>query len=151
MRIFVYVFSYQNRERADMNLTEQADDAKRCSDNVNLHVAAAIAQGDLMGVVGKWVAIKLEDGSSPDHNSLYDNKQEAVDHQSNPKLCCYIQIPPDGMPANHAAAFLRISRHPYIDTTAPEHILNPAYYPRFSNLSAAQKRALKKELKRNAN
>lgn len=127
-----------------------SDDAKRCSDNVNLHVAAAIAQGDLMGAVGKWVAIKLDDGSSPDHNALYDTKAQAVEHQSNPKHCCYVQIPPDGMPAKHAAAYLRANRHPFIDTTAPVEVINPHIYPRFSNLTRAQKRALKEELKRNA-
>lgn len=125
-----------------MDLQNYSDDAKRCSEAVNLHITAAIAQGDIMGAVNHWIAIKLEDGSSPDSNSLYDTKEQAVTHQSNPKHCCYIKITPDGMSVRDAASYLRINRHPFIDTTAPEHKINPTIYPRFSNLTREQKMSL---------
>lgn len=128
-----------------MDLQKDSDEAKRCSDAVNLHITAAIEQGDIMGAVNHWIAIKLEDGSSPDNNALYDNKQQAVDHQSNPKLCCYIKIPPDGMNVKDAAAYLKINRHPMIDTTAPEHVYNPFIYPKNSNLTKTQKESLIKQ------
>lgn len=126
-----------------MNLIKYSDAAKRCSDTVNLHITAAIAQGDIDVAMGKWIAIKLEDGSSD--NTLYDTKDDAIKYQSNPKLCCYIKIPPDGMTLKHAESYLRINRHPMIDTTAPEHIINPYIFPRFSNLNYAQKQILIKE------
>lgn len=122
-----------------MNLQEDLDTANRCSDAVNLHLQAAIAQGDIMGAVHKWIAVKLSDGSSD--GNLYDTKDDALKHVTgDPKHWCYIQIPPDGMSVKDAMHFLKISRHPMIDTTAPPPIQHSQMFPRFSNLSAAQKR-----------
>lgn len=123
-----------------MDIMKNHDAAKRLSDAVNLHITVAISQGDIAGAYGKWVAAKLEDGSSD--GALYDTKQQAVDHQSNPKICCYVKIPPDGMSVQDAWTFLKVNRLPMIDTTAPEHVINPRVYPRFSNLTAEQKRTL---------
>lgn len=127
------------------SIIRDKDAAKRMSDTVNLHLVAA---SDILDVVGKWVAFKLEDGTTD--GSLYDRKDDAVSHQSIPKRCCYLKITPDGITEKDAGTFLKVNRHPYIDTTAPEHVINPSLYPRYSNLSAQQKAALNRQLRRGA-
>lgn len=122
----------------------EIDAAKRVSDTVNLHL---VAQTDIKDATGKWVAFLLCDGTSD--GNLYDEKDDAIRHQSDPKACCYLKITPDGISVQDAVHYLRINRHPMIDTTAPEHKINPYLYPRYSNLSGAQKRNLERHLRGN--
>lgn len=119
--------------------TADMDAGKRFADAVNLHLQAAMASGDLMDAVGQWVAISLADGSSD--GNLYPDKETAVFNQHYPKDNGYIKITPDGITPQDALKLLRLMRNPMIDNTAPEHIINPYFFPRFSNLSPAQKRA----------
>jgi hypothetical protein len=117
------------------SLQKETDAAQRIVDAVSL---ALIANSDILTNVGKWMAFKLEDGST-DH-VIYDSKQDALDDKkSRCKDFCYLKIDPHGIPLKHAMHFLKINRHPLIDTTAPEHVINPAIYPRFSNLTPEQK------------
>jgi hypothetical protein len=126
--------------------TENKDAARRIRDGVSLHLVAAT---DIMDVVGKWCVFALRDGQT-DH-TLYDSKDDAVRSKSPyEKDYCYLKITPDGITANDAWRFLNINRHPMIDTTAPEHVLNPAIFPRFSNMTPDQKRSLKAEAERQA-
>lgn len=80
--------------------------AHRCSDAVNLHVAALG-----FDAVRRWVAVKLADGRSD--GTLYDTKRDAVRHQSDEKLCAYVCIPPGGMNVCQAESFMRANRLAY--------------------------------------
>lgn len=59
----------------------------------------------------KWVAVRLRDGKSD--GVLYDSKREAVRHQSDEKLCAYINVPPNGMTPCRAESFLATMRRLY--------------------------------------
>lgn len=83
-----------------------SDSARHCSDAVNLHLVAGGYDSH-----GKWVAIKLADGRSD--NVLYDTKQDAVRHQLDEQLCCYVCIPPCGMNPCQAESFLATHRKLY--------------------------------------
>ncbi len=86
------------------NKSEHTDAAKRCSDQVNLHVAAL---GDY--AIGKVIAISLADGSSD--GIVYPDKYEAVRHQHhNEKFYAFIRIPHGGMPVCDAESFLWVHR-----------------------------------------
>lgn len=124
-------------------MSANADAGKRIADAVNLHLQAAMAEGDIMAAVGQWVAVALADGKSD--GNLYPDKETAVSRQRYPKDCGYICITPDGIKPTDAEKLLVIMRHPMIDNTAPEHVVNPYFFPRFSNLTPAQKRAAQLE------
>jgi hypothetical protein len=85
---------------------QAADAARRASDAVNHHLLA-------IGVnaIGKWVAIRLLDGSSD--MVLYDKKADAVAHQLHETTCAYVCIPPGGMPPEDAMVYLREMRTLY--------------------------------------
>lgn len=80
--------------------------AHRCSDAVNIHL---LGQG--FAVVGRWIAVRLEDGRSD--GVLYDRKRDAVRHQLHEMQCAYIAIPPDGMSPRQAENFLTLNRQLY--------------------------------------
>ncbi len=120
------------------------DAAKRISDTVTLHFTVAT---DIFDVADKWCAFKLANGETD--GALYPTKIAAIDRQKgNPKDYCYLKITPDGITVKDAFLYLRINRHPMVDTTAPEEIIGPQIFPRFSNLTAAQRQALKAEAER---
>lgn len=85
---------------------DHSDEAKACSDAVNLHVAAIG-----FDAVKKWVAIRLSDGKSD--GTLYDTKRDAVAHQLDEFLCAYVCIPPSGMNACQAESYLQVHRKLY--------------------------------------
>jgi hypothetical protein len=67
---------------------------------------------DPIGNLGKWMAIKLEDGSSD--NVLYDTKADAVAHQHHMEMYfAYCQIKPVPMTVDDAEIFLSVSRRMY--------------------------------------
>lgn len=76
------------------------DDAKRCSDTVNMHAVA--------GSWGKWAAIRLHDGGSD--GNVYDSRDEAIRHQIHEQYCAYLVVPPDGMTPKAAHAYLGFVR-----------------------------------------
>lgn len=126
---------------------ENKDAAQRIADTVTLHLVAA---RDLMDeCVGKWCAFALRDGKSD--GDLYDTKDDAIRLQKgSAKDYCYLRITPDGIRPSDAWSFLKVNRHPMIDTTAPEHVIGPVIYPRFSNLTREQKRTLKRRAEHEA-
>lgn len=63
-----------------------SDAAKRASDIVNGYIAF-MAWDEL---VHKWIAIRLSDGGHD--GTLYDNKRDAVRHQSDEFLCAYVAM-----------------------------------------------------------
>lgn len=79
------------------------DDAKRCSEAVNIHLRV-----DHIHAIGKWVAIRLSDGGS-DMN-LYDTKEAAVRFQLDEFQCGYVCIPPNGMSVDDAQRWLDVTR-----------------------------------------
>jgi hypothetical protein len=86
------------------NKDRHTDAARRCSDIVNLHIAAAGDQA-----YGKVIAISLADGSSDD--TLYPDKYEAARHQHhNERFYAFIRIPRGGMPICDAESFLWVHR-----------------------------------------
>jgi len=126
-----------------MNLLDEAQEFKdagqRIVDTVNLHL---IAQSDIMENVGRWCVFSLSDGRSD--GVVYDTKDDALRHHKLAKNYCYLKITPDGITLRDALSFLRISRLPWIDTTAPESLINPHYFPQFSNLTVSQRAALQR-------
>lgn len=79
------------------------DDARRCSDTITTHAVA--------GMAGRWAAIRLSDGGSD--GVCYETRADAVRHQLHETQCAYVRIPPDGMPAEHAARYLAFHRRCY--------------------------------------
>lgn len=118
------------------------DAAQRISDTVALHLTAA---DDIHDVVGQWCAFHLDDGLTD--GSLYPSKDDAIRYQKgDPKNYCYLKLTPDGITVNDAWHYLKTNRHPMIDTTAPEHVINPKLYPRFSNISKPEQRRLQRDI-----
>lgn len=95
------------------------DEARRCSYQINLHVAC--------GNVGKWAAIRLSDGGSD--GIAYDTRADAINHQLHESLCAYVRIPVDGMPPQEAMRYLGAMRafhdagFRFVDPEGPEPIL----------------------------
>lgn len=89
-----------------------SDAAKRISDTLNLHWAAALA-GGFDSVIRKWVAFRLQDGTGG--MQLYDSKREAVLHHKakGENLFMYLCLAPGGMGVCEAELQLRIHRQLY--------------------------------------
>jgi hypothetical protein len=81
------------------------DAARRMADAHNLHVLAMIAEGrDRPG----YIAIRLEDGRSPD-GVVYDTRKDAARHQSDPKNF-YVKVGKMSMGEREAIAVLKFAR-----------------------------------------
>lgn len=80
-----------------------SDAARRVSDEITLHL---LADGD--GNHLKWLAFKLEDGTSD--GVVYDTPTDAAAHQTHYKRCAYIQIHRGGLSAQGAEAMLTYTR-----------------------------------------
>jgi len=87
----------------DDSSAQTLDIGKRASDVINLHLIG--------GNVGKWVALRLSDGSSD--GIPYDSRREAIEHQLHEQLCCYVRVPLTGMPPEHALRFIQLNRALY--------------------------------------
>ena len=101
-----------------MKQTGHSDAAKRVADVYNLH---RIGAG--LNAVGKWFAVRLDDGRSDD--VLYDYKIEAVRHQHhNEKHYAFLKIAPCDMKTCEAEVMLGTSRQMYkngMRMTDPDH------------------------------
>lgn len=86
-----------------------SDAARRAADAINAYVTFM----DRDELRGKWIAIKLADGSHD--GTLYDSKRDAVRHQSDEFICAYISFRniPLGTSAKDMEIFLRFSRDAY--------------------------------------
>jgi hypothetical protein len=81
------------------------DAARRMMDAHNLHMLAMVAENrDRPG----YVAIRLEDGRSPD-GVLYDTRKDAARHQSDPKNF-YVKVGKMSMSSREAVAVLKFAR-----------------------------------------
>lgn len=114
-----------NSQKLLGDLQKNSDAARRISDTVKLHL---VANKDIMDAVNRWCAFTLSDGMS--NGVLYDSKEDAVNNKkSRAKDFCYLKVTPDGITQKDAWHFLKANRHPMVDTTAPEHRINPMIYP----------------------
>lgn len=86
-----------------MSVVVTDDEARRCADIVNLHLAA--------GHAGRWCAIRLSDGGSD--SVVYDTRAEAIRHQLHETQCMYIKIPPTSVTAREVAVMLTLYRQAY--------------------------------------
>lgn len=82
---------------------EERDAVKRLCDAVNIHIDAQGSEA-----FGKYVAIRLADGSSPD-GTLYDTRADAARVQPDP-WCFYVKVSPGGIQENEAWVVLGYAR-----------------------------------------
>lgn len=82
---------------------EEKDAVQRLCDAVNLHVDAQGSEA-----FGKYVAIRLSDGRSPD-GTLYDTRADACRYQPDP-WCFYVKVGPGGIQPNEAWVVLGYAR-----------------------------------------
>jgi hypothetical protein len=88
-------------------VNDYSDAAKRASDAYNLHRVA-----DPHGSIGKWIAVRLSDGTTDD--TLYDSKQDAVRGQHhNEDYYAFVQVGPWSFTPQYAETFLKINRRMY--------------------------------------
>ena len=83
---------------------EEKDVVQHLCDAVNLHVDAQGSEA-----FGKYVAIRLADGKSPD-NALYDTRRDAVRHNIHDPWCFYVRISPGGIQPREAWVVLGYAR-----------------------------------------
>lgn len=83
------------------------DAAKRLADVYNLHRVGAPFDS-----IGKWIAVRLSDGST-DH-TLYDTKRDAILHQHhNEQWYVFVKIVPTSMRECEAEVMLSVHRKLY--------------------------------------
>ena len=80
------------------------DAAKRMSDVITLHAVA--------GQAGRFVLIKLLDGSEVGHLNLYGSREEAEQHKTHPAQIAVL-VPPGGHGATHCEEVLHYHRDLY--------------------------------------
>lgn len=92
---------------------EEWDAARRMADAVNLHIAAHNAElGNGRDKPG-YIAIRLEDGRSPD-GVLYDSRRDAARHHPPyPDAHCYVKIGRTTMGVREAMVVLQIHRQAF--------------------------------------
>lgn len=99
-----------------------SDPARRLADMWNLHASTGLANG-------KWFAVRLQDGTTPDGNQLYETRDDAISRQLHPEYCGYLQVQPYPMAPTDAEDFLTFYRivfdagHRQIDETVPSAIM----------------------------
>lgn len=86
-----------------------SDAAKRFSDGIN----AIISFHKAWELRYCWMAVKLEDGSVD--STIYDNRADAIRHQSDERMFCYFPIGNflNGLKAADAQLILDLQRHAY--------------------------------------
>lgn len=82
----------------------------KCGDAAR-RMASAVTLAAMNGGAGRWLAVKLQDGSS-DHVT-YDSRSDAMAHQVSSEHATYLLIPPDGMTTGQADRVLGFWRDCY--------------------------------------
>jgi hypothetical protein len=104
------------------------DAARRMSDIINL----TITFNGVWEIKDKWMAFRLSDGSTD--GALYDTRQDAINHQSNPQWCAYQSFRNllSGAKPLDCQIFLDVNRQAaemnLHEDHAPQLILPTAYY-----------------------
>ena len=82
----------------------------KCGDAAR-RMASAVTLAAMNGGAGRWLAVKLQDGSC-DH-VLYDRRSDAIRHQLSSEHSTYVMVPPDGMTTGQADRVLGFWRDCY--------------------------------------
>ena len=90
-----------------MDNTEDA--AKRMRDCVNMHVEARISSG---ADRPQFIAIRLDDGGSPDGNTLYDRREDVFRHNTARNIMA-VKVGIESMPLKEAIIVLQMNRRAY--------------------------------------
>lgn len=85
------------------------DAARHMCDCVNLHVMARLESG---ADRPQFIAVKLDDGKSPDNNTLYDQRQDVFRHNSARNVMA-VKIGVETMPLREAIIVLQQNRLAY--------------------------------------
>jgi hypothetical protein len=108
----------------------------KCSDIITLAAQT--------GNTGQWVAIRMNDGGWD--GTLYETRRDAVKHQFYEQFCCYVKVPPGGMTAKEADAFLSYHRALYdAGFRLPDPEFQPPLMPLRKEDQVAQINALTKK------
>lgn len=83
---------------------EEKTAVQHLCDAVNIHVQALGSEA-----FGKYIAVRLEDGKSPD-GSLYDTRADAVRHTIHDPWCFYVKVNPGGLSPREAWVVLGYAR-----------------------------------------
>lgn len=84
-----------------------SDAAKRIADTYTMHRLA-----DLYGHIGKWMACRLDDGTSD--NCLYESRRQAIFYQKNyENFYTFIQIVPAQITQCEAEIMITVARRIY--------------------------------------
>lgn len=86
---------------------EVIDAAERMRECVNMHV---MANNEIGRPSPGFIAIDLNDGRSPDNNTLYDTRADATRHNRNNTALVFIQVSRSSMPLNEAIIVLQTNR-----------------------------------------
>lgn len=95
------------------------DAARRIADACTMHWLAIGWDS-----IRYWAGFRLEDGRTPDNNTLYDSKRHAVSHLRNGAPCVFIKLHPGGMNVCEAEVMLKMYRQAYLNGSPyadPEH------------------------------
>jgi hypothetical protein len=69
---------------------------------------AAVCAGNCFG---RWMVFRLDDGTSPDHQTLYDTRTAAVTHQRHDEAWCHFEmVRPSAYSADECALTLQYAR-----------------------------------------
>lgn len=83
----------------------------RMMDAVNMHVAARIESG---ADVPQYVAIRLDDGRSPDGHTLYDNRRDVFRGKNrHARNIMAVKIGMEQMPLREAIIVMQMNRRAY--------------------------------------
>lgn len=88
----------------DLATEDERTAVQHMCDSINMHVQAIGSDA-----FGRYVAIRLEDGKSPD-NALYDTRADAVRHNIHDPWCFYVKVNPGGIGPNEAWVVLGYAR-----------------------------------------
>jgi hypothetical protein len=83
---------------------EEKTAVQHLCDAVNLHITAQGSEA-----YGKYVAIRLADGKSPD-GALYDTRRDAARHNASDPWCFYLKVSPGGINKMEAWVVLGYAR-----------------------------------------
>lgn len=102
-------------------------------DDAGRRLADAVTLALSLGGTDRWVAARLSDGGTD--GNVYDTRQDAIRHQLHEDQCCYVLIPPTGMPPAEATAYLSFNRRRVAaglkmvdpESQAPPPLMTPIY------------------------
>lgn len=103
------VNTLSNRQKSNDALL--IDAARRMMDAVNMHVAVRVANN---AEQPQYIAIRLDDGSSPDNHTLYDNRRDVFRGKNRwARNIMAVKIGIQTMPLREAIIVLQMNRRAF--------------------------------------